>query len=144
MTPSVKIASQSPGCRIDSSDSYVASSITPSGTPPASSLSIEPVRRRNTGLLCPALTYVSRRDDGSYSAINAVVNRRPLWLLLQAYRFILATSSVNGPCVLLKVFKLAWKVAISIAAGMLLPATSATAMRKVLLPGSAEARAKTS
>jgi len=41
------------------------------------------------------------------------------------------TSSVSAPAVVESVFKLAWKVAISMAAGTLLPATSATAIRKV-------------
>src|SRR5436305_1784017 len=70
------------------------------------------------------------REAESNSARNAVVKRRPSWLLQQAYRFMPATRSFNEHGVIESVFRLAWKVAISRAAGILLPATSATAIKK--------------
>src|SRR5579872_7245334 len=102
------------------------------------------------GALCPALTKIRRRVSGVYWARNAVVKRRPFWLLLQAYLFMPRTRSVRDVGVAERVLRLAWKVAMRSAAGMLLPATSATAKRNCGAFGSCEsaesvaARAKTS
>src|ERR1700688_2172627 len=95
-SPSVKIASQSPGSSVTVPDSYGASALIPRGRPPFDKYSrARPELRNKIGGLCPALIYVRAREEGVNSARKAVVNRNPFWLFEQAYRFMPLTSSAR-------------------------------------------------